>query len=92
MESNISQIEPPVRFDTKQMEALISAIVERLALRLTGAIVEAQSRRFISREDYAKRHGISIRTVDRLVASGDLAHRKVGRRILIDDRFGGSHG
>ena len=63
-----------------ELDRLASIIIDRIRPHL-----EAISKRpdFISRDDYAKAHGISTKTVDRMIAAGKVETKRVGRRVLI---------
>ena len=38
---------------------------------------------FLSREEAAKRLNVSVRTVDRAIARGELKSRRLGARVLV---------
>lgn len=52
-------------------------------IRALRAEVAAQGSRWVSRRDYASTMGISIDSVDRSIARGDLKSRRVGRSIRV---------
>jgi excisionase family DNA binding protein len=70
--------------------ALAAVVVEAMAplvseLRDLRATVEAlRPPQFISVDEAAKRLACSIQTVTAMCKRGELAHRRAGRRLLID--------
>ena len=61
----------------------IELLADMLADRVTAKLAERAERKFLSREEYAKVHGLGVRTIDRAIAEGCLKFERSGRRVLI---------
>ncbi len=61
----------------------LDAFIEAIANRMVEKLAERASRKYLSRDEFAKVHGLGKRTVDRAIAEGRLAVERSGRRVLI---------
>lgn len=57
--------------------------IERIASLVVEQLLQVHCKRFLSREEFAKQLGVSVRTIDRRIEEGKIAVRKEGKRILI---------
>ena len=61
------------------IDLLADQVATRVAIRMESKL----SQQFISREEFAQRHGIGLRSVDRAIKQGRLESTQMGRRRLI---------
>ena len=65
--------------------ALAPVLIELTALReQVAALVAASPPRLLSVLEAAERMGVHPATIRRMCAAGELAHRRLGRRLLVD--------
>ncbi len=62
---------------------LFHNLAEAVAKRVVAEISDQVKQQMVSREEFAKRRGISLRTVDRALAEGRLEFERLGRRVTI---------
>ncbi len=72
--------------DLVRLLGLIPSIVDRLDRQneLLGRLVAASPPQMLSVAEAAKRMGTCAATIRRMCAANELAHRRAGRRLLID--------
>ena len=61
----------------------IDLLADQVAIKVANRIETRLSQQFISRDEFAQRHGIGLRSVDRAIKQGRLESKQVGRRRLI---------
>lgn len=61
----------------------IDLLADQVAIKVANRIENKLSQQYISREEFAQRRGIGLRSVDRAIAQGRLESTQVGRRRLI---------
>lgn len=71
----------------RQARTASPALRQALADFMTSARPVGPERPWLSMQEAADALGLSVRTVRRRVKSGELAHRREGRRVLIPARW-----
>ena len=61
----------------------VAPLVQRID-RLTALVEELRPAQWLSVDEAARRLGISTQTVTVMCKRGELAHRRAGRRLLVD--------
>lgn len=65
------------RWDENDLSRLADAVAERVIQKMRDQAA------MVSRDEYARKWSIGVRTVDRAIAQGRLRVQRVGRRVLI---------
>jgi excisionase family DNA binding protein len=55
-----------------------------VAERVVELLSNRPEKRYLDREQYAQELGVNVKTVDRLIRKGKLAHKRIGRRVKIE--------
>ncbi len=63
----------------QEIEAILERFTDKLAIKLANEL----STTWLTREEYAHRFKVSLRTVDKLIAEKSVETKKRGRRIYL---------